>query len=130
MPSKPISPARIQLSRKAGFNLQNESSKLNGLPCVKVSRPTKWGNPYKIGETLYHAGTMFQVNAKKACELYAVWVGNQIESGRLDVRELRGKNLACFCPLNQQCHGDVLLRLANVGAEASATRDNRTPKTL
>jgi Domain of unknown function (DUF4326) len=26
---------------------------------------------------------------------------------------LRGKNLACFCPLDQPCHADVLLELAN-----------------
>lgn len=27
--------------------------------------------------------------------------------------ELRGKNLACWCPLDQPCHADVLLDLAN-----------------
>lgn len=26
---------------------------------------------------------------------------------------LRGKNLACWCPLGQPCHADVLLELAN-----------------
>lgn len=31
-----------------------------------------------------------------------------------EIREkLRGKNLACFCPLDQPCHADVLLELAN-----------------
>lgn len=31
-----------------------------------------------------------------------------------EIREaLRGKNLACFCPLNHPCHADVLLRIAN-----------------
>jgi hypothetical protein len=31
-----------------------------------------------------------------------------------DVRtELAGKDLACWCPLNQPCHADVLLELAN-----------------
>jgi hypothetical protein len=29
------------------------------------------------------------------------------------VRELRGKDLYCFCPEGQACHGDVLLTLAN-----------------
>ena len=29
------------------------------------------------------------------------------------VGELRGKNLACFCSLDQPCHADVLLELAN-----------------
>ena len=27
---------------------------------------------------------------------------------------LRGKNLACWCPLDQPCHADVLLEIANV----------------
>lgn len=28
-------------------------------------------------------------------------------------KELRGKNLACFCALDQPCHADVLLEIAN-----------------
>jgi len=28
-------------------------------------------------------------------------------------RELKGYNLACFCGLDQPCHGDVLLDIAN-----------------
>lgn len=28
---------------------------------------------------------------------------------------LRGKDLACWCPLNQPCHADVLLEIANEG---------------
>lgn len=30
-----------------------------------------------------------------------------------DPSELRGKNLACWCPLDQPCHADVLIELAN-----------------
>lgn len=33
--------------------------------------------------------------------------------GKPPVHELRGKNLACWCPLDQPCHADVLLELAN-----------------
>jgi hypothetical protein len=29
------------------------------------------------------------------------------------VRELKGKNLSCWCPIGQPCHADVLLKLAN-----------------
>jgi hypothetical protein len=29
------------------------------------------------------------------------------------IGELRGKNLACWCKLDQPCHADVLLRMAN-----------------
>lgn len=30
-----------------------------------------------------------------------------------DTSELAGKDLACWCPLGQPCHADVLLELAN-----------------
>lgn len=29
------------------------------------------------------------------------------------ILELEGKDLACWCPLDQPCHADVLLELAN-----------------
>jgi hypothetical protein len=28
-------------------------------------------------------------------------------------QQLGGKNLACWCPIDQPCHADVLLELAN-----------------
>lgn len=31
--------------------------------------------------------------------------------------ELRGKNLACWCSLDQPCHADVLLKIANSPAQ-------------
>jgi hypothetical protein len=40
-------------------------------------------------------------------------------AGRLNVtvadvkRELRGRDLACYCPLDEPCHADVLLAVAN-----------------
>jgi len=33
---------------------------------------------------------------------------------RAIAQELRSKNLACWCPLDQPCHADVLLEIANV----------------
>jgi hypothetical protein len=30
-----------------------------------------------------------------------------------DLTELAGHDLACWCPLDQPCHADVLLELAN-----------------
>ena len=34
---------------------------------------------------------------------------------REEIAELRGKDLACRCPLDQPCHADVLLEIANSG---------------
>ena len=35
------------------------------------------------------------------------------DSFRKWIAPLRGKNLACFCPISQPCHADVLLEIAN-----------------
>jgi hypothetical protein len=43
-------PQRIQVSRKAGFDLQAASRALNGLPAKLVTRPGKWGNPFSIDD--------------------------------------------------------------------------------
>ncbi len=50
-----IHPKRLQLQRKKGFNLQQYSKSLNGLECLVVSRPNKWGNPFKLvgGDMVY-----------------------------------------------------------------------------
>jgi hypothetical protein len=38
-------------------------------------------------------------------------------------RELKGKNLACFCRLDQPCHADVLLGIANRDREDEDRQD-------
>lgn len=38
-------PVRLQLSRRAGFDLQELSRSTNGLPAVNVARPSKWETP-------------------------------------------------------------------------------------
>lgn len=69
---------------------------------VYIGRPSKWGNPYKMGPGMTRA---------QAIAAYETWIlCNPIL--RSDLHELRGKILACWChPL--PCHGDVLARLAD-----------------
>jgi hypothetical protein len=92
-------PTRIQLKRTKGWHLPPNT--------VVVSRPSKWGNPFKVGRD----GT-----AKECVDRYAARIG--ILTNAI-VQELRGKNLACWCKLYDEkglrvpCHADVLLRLAN-----------------
>ena len=69
---------------------------------VYVGRPSKWGNPFVVGRV----GSREEVVAK-----YADWLDGMIHNGRLDLDELQGKDLVCFCaPL--PCHADILLELA------------------
>lgn len=69
---------------------------------VYVGRPTKWGNPFKVGRD----GTRREVIAKYRAYLL------EHETLMDELPELRGKILACWCA-PKACHADVLLELAN-----------------
>jgi hypothetical protein len=80
---------------------------------IVVSRPSKWGNPFR-----FH-GTTPECREKameESVELYKRNIGLLTNAV---VQELRGKNLACWCPLVDKdgnpvpCHADVLLEIAN-----------------
>lgn len=64
------------------------------------------------------AGFWFQAKSEakaKAIELFRFRAEHLItgQALRADLIDLRGKNLACWCPLHSPCHADVLLDLAN-----------------
>jgi hypothetical protein len=79
-----------------------------GVPegAVYVGRPSKWGNQFVMGRDGMDRSTVI---AK-----YEAWLEAHDEVKRAAVRELRGKDLVCWCaPL--ACHAEVLLRVANGG---------------
>ena len=87
---------------------------------VYVGRPTKWGNPFVVGTdgTRAQCVELFQTMlAGYICVSCAPALADaQIayhKMARRERRHLRGKNLACWCPLDQPCHADVLLEIAN-----------------
>lgn len=89
--------ARVQQRRTRGWR------KPEGAVCV--SRPSRWGNPFTVAEHGRAEAVRLFEEALCAGAL-AVTVA--------DVRqELAGRVLACFCPLDQACHADVLLQVAN-----------------
>lgn len=109
-------PMRVQLSRRKGWKMPPNT--------VVVSRPTRWGNPWQVSNrpcSVYPpvAVTAFRTNAIRS---YRAWLaggpppvpGYPAPPTLADIiSALRGKNLACWCPLDQPCHADVLLELAN-----------------
>jgi hypothetical protein len=102
-------PVRIQLSRRKGFNLQVHSRSINGLEAVNCARPGKWGNPF-IEE---YNGAEFAVSTFRAMlmrETPPCGFRPRINDMQ---KELKGKNLACWCAPDEPCHADVLLELAN-----------------
>lgn len=114
-------PVRLQLSRKKGFDLQAHSLSVNGLPAVNVARPTKWGNPWRVGKVRCsgassdYAEEPVHDNAT-AVRFFAEMLtldGRNYPAKEEIVAELTGKNLACWCKPGAACHADVLLDLAN-----------------
>ena len=89
-------PRRWQRSRRTGARLPAD--------VVVVTRPTKWGNPHPLS-----LGREVAVGRYRD-DLLAGRLAVSVEDVR---RELRGRDLACYCPLDQPCHADVLLEVAN-----------------
>jgi hypothetical protein len=89
-------PVRIQLSRAKGWRMPPNT--------VKVDRSTKWGNPFVVGSRQTPA---------QAVAAFRRMVEDYPHGLDVEVRQLRGKNLACWCALDKPCHADVLLELAN-----------------
>lgn len=110
-------PRRIQLSRKKGWRMPENT--------VKVDRSTKWGNPFvKHGDGYAMDAQMAVALFTQMLREHGTWSPIPLPwpKGKIprewttsdDVRqELRGKNLACWCALDQPCHADVLLEVAN-----------------
>jgi hypothetical protein len=97
---------------------------------IYVGRPSKFGNPWSlqaaIDSKLFKPDFCDEIVVKEfEAWLKGVWSENsehlgmwkklekQRETLLASLPELRGKNLACWCPLDHPCHADVLLRLAN-----------------
>ncbi len=115
-------PQRMQVSRKAGFNLQEASMALNGLPAKLVTRPGPWGNPFSIDEVAKAYGLDRSAAQAKAVAMAGEWLRGTLDAklspglppSRETIRaELAGHNLACWCRPGTPCHADVLIELAN-----------------
>lgn len=103
-------PIRIQLRRTKGFRLTSP----NGLPVVVVSRPSKWGNPFKAH------GNFTKENAVR---FFRFWLEGKVYDHTYPPtmeeirRELAGKNLACWCRVGDVCHADVLMEICREGGK-------------
>ncbi|MCK9549164.1 DUF4326 domain-containing protein [Aquamicrobium sp.] len=107
-------PKRIQRKRTKGWRMPA------GAVCV--DRTTKWGNPFIVGEIYGWAepgraeieGPFTPVkDNREAMSLYKAWIKDQPDLIEAAQKELRGKDVACWCGLDESCHADVLLELAN-----------------
>ena len=100
-----MKPRRIQLRRTKGWRMPENT--------VKVDRSTKWGNPFIPGEPITHQPGQVVRDKRHSVSLYAESAPKDEKLIAAAKAELRGKNLACWCPLSEPCHADELLKLAN-----------------
>lgn len=124
-------PKRIQLKRTKGWKMPKNT--------IIVDRRSKYGNPFKIvGDMIYcdasHRRKIMDPwvyfsgpwNDDKIHDFllyfYETWVNGIRYHGKVKPREftieqlqkeLKGKNLACWCKPGAKCHADVLLEVAN-----------------
>lgn len=95
-------PQRIQRSRAKGWRMPPGA--------VFVGRPSKWGNPYKVG-------TRAAPTHEAAVVLFRDYLARWPEMVEAARHELKGKTLVCWCRPDQPCHADVLLEVANQESE-------------
>ena len=121
-----MKPKRIQRKRTKGWKMPADT--------VYVGRPGRFGNPFRVGgyfligdpfPSLAGAFRLSWCRASpevaderftliKTREQAVEWYRRYLEKHPLEtLGDLRGKDLACWCPLDQPCHADVLLELAN-----------------
>jgi hypothetical protein len=111
-------PQRIQRKRTKGWRMPPNT--------VSVTRPGPWGNPFVVGKKpdkrmlrlwgwKLSPGHWDDIcpTPEEAVRRFRACIAFDGASHWAAQQELRGKNLACFCALNQPCHADVLLELAN-----------------
>lgn len=105
-------PKRVVLRRTKGWRMPANT--------VKVDRTTRWGNPFRPEDCGSRANAV-------AC--HRAWILGDaplLRAGRCPApvdlapptldeirRELRGRNLACWCAQGTPCHADLLVELAN-----------------
>ena len=119
-----IGPRRIRLQRSADWRKPETA--------VSVTRPWRWGNPFVVGDIGYREDSSrheyMVTSAATAVAMHRQWLGGrEFVTGfdRPTLKEihacLAGHDLCCWCPLDQACHGDTLLRLANTGTDEAVT---------
>lgn len=109
---------RIQLRRTKGWR--------KPAGAIVVARPSRWGNPFRVSavrEALNaHGVSASDAELQVACvRSFTEWLegdGPPVlpEQRRWilsNLPNLAGHDLACWCPLDQPCHADVLLEAAN-----------------
>lgn len=81
--------------------------------------PSDWANPFTINKDTVDDRAAAVAN-------YRLYIKQRIAKGELNIEELRGKTLVCWCS-PKLCHGNVLLELLGE-AEPTQTQQQEVPQ--
>jgi len=102
-----MKPVRIQRKRTKNWKMPPNT--------IYVGRPSVWGNPYQVGDQWFNVFTekigIHSIDDVIGC--FEFWLKGKLEIDSKFLTALKGKNLACWCPLSSPCHADILLEYAN-----------------
>ena len=94
---------RIQRQRTKGWRMPANT--------VYVGRGSRWGNPFRVGRWFAFVPGHNVTDNAHAVELYREDFMPYAMRRPDFLAPLEGKDLACWCPLDQPCHADVLLEM-------------------
>ncbi|MFF3643420.1 DUF4326 domain-containing protein [Streptomyces sp. NPDC002564] len=127
-------PTRIQRRRTKGWRKPARAVYVGrgskwGNPCTQVRYPaldgSEWEREGRLGKTsgqrhaFVHPDTTItshlvqNATREQAVAMFRDWIADRpslVEAART---ELAGRDLMCWCPLDEPCHADVLLAVAN-----------------
>ena len=86
---------RIQRKRNKGWRMPKNA--------IYVGRPTKWGNPF----SLYGDGRVLRTTVLKR---YETKLKELVKADSHFLDPLQGKDLVCWCKLDEPCHADILIK--------------------
>jgi hypothetical protein len=99
-------PKRIQRRRTKGWRMPPNTR--------YVGRGSKWGNCFDWQFYMQTHGVSEREAKQWAKDSFAaVWTKYAGGAYKVYLDLLRGQDVACWCGLNDPCHGDVLIDLAN-----------------
>jgi hypothetical protein len=105
-----VPPEKVARALLGVPSVYNKAKRDAPVGSVYVGRPTIWGNMFHIGR---------DGSREEVCRRYREWLMKQPTLVARARKELRGKNLVCWCaPLG--CHADILLEIANAEAEGES----------